>query len=280
MNDWRVRTFGIGAVLWLMFGWASGWREHQCETARSQNHARNPPEIVLPCGCNERGADQTNGAQGPAPQCDWPEMKPDWALVIVGTLTFVAVFWQARATAASAKATRDSVKTTERHFALLNAQWLDVDDFFCEPALGGENDSGIWFVGLRITNNTPLIVRITSIECYIDGAYTTYWTRRTIGPHTDWEWEIPIVPVSPEAKRTFHEGTQLGVFLIGQVNYINALDEKVVRVFARRGVLSEPKRTQLTQELPGDPADLLAPLVARLKADREREKKGQSEDQP
>lgn len=108
----RCRCFIRPLRIWTAFGWASGWREHQCETARHERKA--DPPIPTPCVCRADAAEQAQDAERSTPECDWPKMSVEWATfcAIVATMFFIA--WQAKATADSADAMQASVKQSDK----------------------------------------------------------------------------------------------------------------------------------------------------------------------
>ena len=124
------------------------------------------------------------------------------ALCIITLVTGFFVGWQAYETRQAAQATRDATQQTERHFELLNAQWLDTSHFYIEAVTvvdtTGAPSSLMWSIDLHIANNTPLKITLTSIEMFIADEKTILWTGKTIGPRNSMKLNVPATILSPE----------------------------------------------------------------------------------
>jgi cbb3-type cytochrome oxidase subunit 3 len=273
MNDWRVCGTIIAGVLCIAWAWSSAWVEHQCETTRYERHHRNPPPPglltpVTQCVGSEERAYQAGDPQYPAPSRNWPEMKIETATLIVIALTFLAVLWQAYETRREANAVIESYEQNAKHFALLNQQWIDISDVFCTPFIVEDHTDGIksaelWMVELKISNNTPLKVRVLSIEYVIDGNLRTHPVPRIIGPRNHWRTSIPSGLLSGACISALNSQQPFGLLFVGRIHFVNALGDTVVQAFAKRDVITKRERIRLRGELGGDHEQLFQETVAR-----------------
>jgi len=265
MKDWPVIATLVGGLLLCAFASTSAWREHQCEAARVRNKERNhPPEIVaLPCVADTEGRNQTAETENTTADRNGFEMKPEWWLVAVGILTTLVIGWQAWETRRAANQTRRSVASSERHFAMLNAQWLDAEDFVCQPMMPlHDKELAVWFITFKIRNNTPLIVTIKSIEYYVDQIVNIMQLQKTVGPHCDAPIEFVSI-MSDECALALKTNRQCGVLMLGRINYLNALGEMVSQPFGKGGTVHDQTQTRLTKEIGAD----LDHIFQKMKAD-------------
>jgi hypothetical protein len=249
MTDWRVRLAIIPATVLLVWGLASAWTEHQCETARYERYRRNPPppQFVTQCVCADERQEQAQSTQGNAPECDWPEMNSNQALVVVGIITFVALLWQANETRRAAAATRDSVQANERHFRLLNQQWMDFDNW------NANVNGGVADISFDIINRTKMAVTLTIIR-------TRYFRR---GAGRDWELELAgndlLIPNRPyQGSAADYDLSDTAVLwqymtsehhltLLGQIEFIDAFGQKQVQPFGRWIALSNSRPAEFRE---------------------------------
>lgn len=91
-------------------------------------------------------------------------MDSTWFLVVIGGITGVFVCWQAWETRKAAVATKDSVVANERHFRLVNQQWLE-GRWSCRLRT---NDDNIEFIAIHLDVVNPTPMSITFQEALHD----------------------------------------------------------------------------------------------------------------
>ncbi len=204
-------------------------------------------------------------------------MNPEWILAGVGILTFWAVWEQARATKDAAIASRDSIKQNERHFDLVNQQWIDLSQFSCRIVPIPDTDASAtesWSFDFKISNRTPLKFSVESITCFVDGRTIPIWYRKTLGPNTH-RWVRHIaVGLSAHSHEVYMNGRDILVMFAGRIVYVDAMEKHRTKLFARyarAGGLALHQGVRLRDEPPGSLDDLIAKLETETKEEQERQ---------
>jgi hypothetical protein len=173
--------------------------------------------------------------------------------ITVGLLAITAgiVAWQAVETRRAVNASRDSIQMSQRHFALQNAQWLDVS-FLRVEAIKRDGDSGpIWHVRFIIDNRTAHPVRITRVDLEIEGERTGLHTQRTITPNRNYRPRIAATPISASTLNAIATARPIVVSVYCCITYTNALQQETREAFGRRGMICGPDLTRLKEVIPG-----------------------------
>jgi hypothetical protein len=263
----------------------AAWRLSPSETPQERTTEENQyPTKYISVFCpvasnNLESAIEQQGSNNQAP-CIPPGTLADWAMVVVSCFAVLVAARTYRAVVEQSSATRRSVEMAEKHFALLNAQWLDVSHFHCtlkkmRHADGGR-ESLMWGVDLRISNNTPLKVTIKTIEVFVNDELTINRIHKDIGPRNYWTRVFPFATrLGEESEAKLRSGQPVGVAILGRITYINALDKEAERYFGKLGFIASTERTRLMGDLAGDVMQQF--LVLKRKADNHDEERQNQE---
>jgi hypothetical protein len=96
-------------------------------------------------------------------------------------------------------------------------------------------------------------VKLVALEYFFDGYdAVTFPLMKTIGPRNHWPTHIPGMQVSGSVIKNLNAGNAHGLFLIGKLSYVNALEKTVDQYITKRGTIEQRERTRLTGDVPGD----------------------------
>jgi len=139
---------------------------HQSSTGRQQE-PQNQRTVAIN---NESTPTEGNGSQKETP-CWYA--SPEWALVVVGIITFVAIWHQAEQTKEAAEATRKSVEIQKAAME----QWIDTDDWSAGGHIPDRATEGELHIGFRVRNPTKFKLTLVKITLWLDReerGFTTY----------------------------------------------------------------------------------------------------------
>jgi hypothetical protein len=264
-------------ALFLLFG--SSPTAEQDKSPKSHQPAPGPPAptTITTFVNNQPTEDVTKSANQKAPnRYDFlrESATADWALVLVGTLTGLAVWRQAVHTKAAAQATRDSVAANERHFKLVNQQWLDTQNWrVLYTAISNETlRMDVW---CEVANPTTMAVTLTgfradSLDTPIDSWVAT--TRHVLPPRRDYPILFGSTTVATAAVESVKDGHEPAFTFVGEIRYVDAFDQPRVQAFGR---LCKVMRAGPPEFTPFDGS-----LQQHHAGDGPTEKQGQPKDQP
>jgi hypothetical protein len=93
----------------------------------------------------------------------------EWALVVVGAITLLAIWYQARETSRSAKAAQKSVELQER----LHQQWVDVEHWKGDADFPSDDNQVRLKIGFDVLNLTSMPLTLDSIQATITSSRNT-----------------------------------------------------------------------------------------------------------
>jgi hypothetical protein len=156
------------------------------EKTAKQSTDKNDPSTFTYVD-NRRDETKAQTPQGKPPN---GYISPEWAIVIVGIITFVVIGWQSWETRKSAAATLKSVKLQEGQLR----QWVNTPDKWelkCQDDLRRIVEVSIT-ISLGIENPTPMLLTLTKITTVMMGQTKEFPVGVTLPPEEVYVLEIPV----------------------------------------------------------------------------------------
>jgi hypothetical protein len=154
------------------------------------------------------------------------------ALVVVGAITLLAIWYQARETSRSARAAQKSVELQET----LHQQWVDVEHWKGEADLPSEGKQVRLLIGFDVLNPTSMPLTLDSIQATITSSHNTekfeQTVKNTLTPKKAYAVTIVVMPPPEEVSRLLESGLQFTVS--GHIRYTDAFEKRRRRFFAMR----------------------------------------------
>jgi hypothetical protein len=162
--------------------------------------------------------------------------SPEWALVIVGILTFLVIGWQSWETKKAAVAARDSIKLQE----LAYAQWVNVVNWRFEPiGFVSATDGAHMHILFDIINPTKFPLTVTKVSVFPaegrslvinidhflspDGLYGSGFNVWLKDARVDDKGEIVFTPVGQDSRIVVEYSTILGKLQIQEFGVFSAV---------------------------------------------------------
>lgn len=163
----------------------------------------------------------------------WTQTSANWALAVLAAVAALVGVRTLNAIEGQTKVTRDSVEQADKHFKLVNRQWLHVTFSGCQTrtvsnAVGPHT---IFTFQIEVTNQTKMPMAFEKAELFVNSSNKgNHWHQKVLGP----EESIDLFPSPRFMERndliSKHE-TGLPIVIIGILHY-ESLSEKTTQEFS------------------------------------------------
>lgn len=154
----------------------------------------------------------------------------EWVLVVVGAITFLAIWYQARETSRSAKAAQKSVELQQT----LHQQWVDVDHWEGAADSPSDDKQIRLKIGFDVLNPTPMPLTLDSIRTTVAFSHNTQkfdqTVKNTLIPQKAYAVTVVLVLRPEEVSRLLESDLQFTVS--GDITYTDAFEKKRTQFFA------------------------------------------------
>lgn len=154
----------------------------------------------------------------------------EWVFVIVGAITFLAIWYQARETSRSAKAAQKSVDLQQA----LHQQWVDVEHWRGEADFPSEDKQFRLKIGFDVLNPTSMPLTLDSIQATITSSHNTqkfdHTVKNTLIPQKAYAVTVVLMLRPEEVSRLLESGLQFTVS--GHIRYTDSFEKERTQFFA------------------------------------------------
>jgi hypothetical protein len=154
----------------------------------------------------------------------------EWVLVVVGAITFLAIWYQAGETSRSAKAAQKSVELQQT----LHQQWVDVEHWRGAADFPSDDKQVRLKIGFDILNPTSMPLTLDSIQTTITSSHNTQkfdqTVKNTLIPQKAYAVTVVLMLRPEEVSRLLESGLQFTVS--GSIKYTDAFEKKRTQLFA------------------------------------------------
>jgi hypothetical protein len=153
----------------------------------------------------------------------------EWVLVVVGAITFLAIWYQARETSRSAKAAQKSVELQQT----LHQQWVDVEHWRGEADFPSDDKQIRLKIGFDVLNPTSMPLTLDSIQATITSSHNSQrfdqTVKSTLIPQKAYAVTVVLMLRPEEVSRLLESGLQFTVS--GHIRYTNASEKERTQFF-------------------------------------------------
>jgi hypothetical protein len=154
----------------------------------------------------------------------------EWVLVVVGAITFLAIWYQARETSRSAKAAQKSVELQQT----LHQQWVDIEHWKGGDDFSSDDKQIRLKIGFDVLNPTSMPLTLDSIQATITSSHNTQKfdqaVKNTLIPQKAYAVTVVLMLRPEEVSRLLESGLQFTIS--GHIKYTDAFAKERTQFFA------------------------------------------------